>query len=70
MQQYGNERRYSIFVDGAAPNNQQGCMRGGVGVAIYDEFHCFVHGESITVDRLTDNAELELMALIEGLEFA
>lgn len=29
-----------------------------------------VHEEGITIDRETDNAELELLALIEGLEYA
>lgn len=62
--------KYAIFVDGAAPNNQGGCIKGGIGIAIYDEMNTLVHTESITVDRLTNNAELELMALVEGLELA
>ncbi|HCE2592483.1 ribonuclease HI [Vibrio parahaemolyticus] len=61
---------YSIYVDGAAPNNQHVCMRGGIGLVVMDEDNEIVHEESITIDRETDCAELELLALIEGLEYA
>ncbi|NOH84669.1 hypothetical protein F0249_12670 [Vibrio sp. 03-59-1] len=61
---------YSIYVDGSAPDNQNGCTRGGIGLAVYNEDNELVHEEGITVDRLTDNAELELMALVEALEYA
>lgn len=61
---------YSIYVDGAAPNNQGGCMKGGIGIAVYDEDNYLIDGLSVTIDRATDNAELELMALMEGLEYA
>jgi ribonuclease HI len=61
---------YSIYVDGAAPNNQQGCTRGGIGLVAYDENNDLVREQGITISRLTDNAELELLALIEGLEYA
>ncbi|GHZ21606.1 ribonuclease H [Vibrio cholerae] len=61
---------YSIYVDGAAPNNQKGCKRGGIGLVVFNEDDEIVYEESITIDRDTDNAELELLALIEGLEYA
>ncbi len=61
---------YSIYVDGAAPNNQHGCTRGGIGLLVMDEDNEIVHEESVTIDRETDCAELELLALIEGLEYA
>ncbi|EOW6615954.1 ribonuclease HI [Vibrio fluvialis] len=61
---------YSIYVDGAAPNNQHGCTRGGIGLVVFSEDDEIVHEEGITIDRETDNAELELLALIEGLEYA
>lgn len=57
---------YSIYVDGAAPNNQHVCMRGGIGLVVMDEDNEIVHEESITIDRKTDCAELELLAFIEG----
>ncbi|MGR3001301.1 ribonuclease HI [Vibrio vulnificus] len=60
----------SIYVDGAAPNNQHGCTRGGIGLVVMDEDNDIVHEESITIDRDTDCAELELLAFIEGLEYA
>ncbi len=28
---------YSIYVDGAAPNNQHGCKRGGIGLVVFNE---------------------------------
>ncbi len=61
---------YSIYVDGAAPNNQHGCTRGGIGLVVMDEDNEIVHEESITINRKIDNAELELLALIEALEYA
>ncbi|EGR4449909.1 hypothetical protein DDM97_08550 [Vibrio cholerae] len=61
---------YSIYVDGAAPNNQHVCMRGGIGLVVMDEDNEIVHEERITIDRETDCAELELLAFIEGLEYA
>ncbi|MFL0838459.1 ribonuclease HI [Vibrio parahaemolyticus] len=60
----------AIYIDGAAPNNQAGCMKGGIGIAIYDTDNQLVYQNAITVNRPTDNAELELMALVEGLELA
>ncbi|HDY7866970.1 TPA: ribonuclease HI [Vibrio vulnificus] len=61
---------YSIYVDGAAPNNQHVCTRGGIGLVVFNEDDEIVHEEAITIDRETDNAELELLAIIEGLEYA
>ncbi|ENM3861764.1 hypothetical protein AB5E36_003378 [Vibrio cholerae] len=37
---------------------------------VFNEDDDIVHEEGITIDRGTDNAELELLALIEGLEYA
>lgn len=37
---------------------------------VFNEDDEIVHEEGITIDRKTDNAELELLALIEGLEYA
>lgn len=61
---------YSIYVDGSAPGNQNGCTRGGIGLAVYDDNNELIYENGITVDRPTDNAELELMALVEALEYA
>ncbi|NGZ14479.1 hypothetical protein HGG78_12130 [Vibrio aestuarianus] len=61
---------YSIYVDGAAPNNQHGCTRGGIGLVVMDEDNEIVHEESFTINRKTDNTGLELLALIEALEYA
>lgn len=65
-----NTQQNFIYVSGAAPNNHNGCTKGGVGVAVYNSEGGFVFERFITVDRATDNAELELMALVEGLEYA
>ncbi|WP_234912415.1 RNase H family protein, partial [Vibrio anguillarum] len=46
------------------------CKRGGVGMVVFNEDDDIVHEEGITINRSTDNAELELLALIEGLEYA
>lgn len=61
---------YSIYVDGSAPGNQNGCTRGGIGLAVYDDDNELIYENRITVDRPTDNAELELMALVDALEYA
>ena len=45
-------------------------MKGGIGIAVYDEDNDLIDSYSITVNRATDNAEQELMALVEGLEYA
>ncbi|RAS53235.1 ribonuclease HI [Vibrio diazotrophicus] len=37
---------------------------------VMDEDNEIVHEESFTINRKTDNAELELLALIEALEYA
>ncbi|MEZ8374992.1 ribonuclease HI [Vibrio cyclitrophicus] len=61
---------YSIYIDGAAPNNQHGCMRGGIGLVVFDEDNEIVYEDSIAINRKTDSAEVELLALIEALEYA
>ncbi|MDN3701009.1 RNase H family protein [Vibrio artabrorum] len=60
---------YSIYI-GAAPNNQHGCTQGGIGIPAFNEDGEVEYQDSITIRRSTTNAELELMALIEGLEYA
>ncbi|EPA8368091.1 hypothetical protein ACQ676_003620 [Vibrio fluvialis] len=43
---------YSIYVDGAAPNNQHGCTRGGIGLVVMDEDNEIVHEElAVDADR-------------------
>lgn len=61
---------YFIFIDGAAPNNQNGCTQGGIGMVVFDEENNIVNEIMITIKRATDSAEVELMALVEGLEYA
>ncbi|EGU36858.1 ribonuclease HI [Vibrio scophthalmi] len=70
INQNKNQGSYSIYIDGAAPNNQSGCLRGGIGIAVYDEDNYLVDSYAITINRATDNAELELMALVEALGYA
>lgn len=41
----------SIYVDGAAPNNQHGCKLGGIGLVVFNEDDEIVHEEGITIDR-------------------
>ncbi len=65
-----NSISYSINIDGAAPNNQNGSTQGGIGMAVYDEKNKNVDERMVTVKRAIDSTELELMALVEGLEYA
>lgn len=62
-------RPLSIYCDGAAPNNQNGCAKGGVGVAIYDALDCCVYEYSSKVQGVngTTNQRAELLALICSL---
>ena len=61
---------YAIFIDGAAPDNQNGCTQGGIGIVVFDEESNIIDEVKIAVERATDSAEVELMALVEGLEYA
>ncbi|EIV1638087.1 ribonuclease HI [Vibrio parahaemolyticus] len=63
------QRPLSIYCDGSAPDNQHGCLQGGVGVAVYDALgHC-IHEYSSTVRRAggVTNQRAELLALIIAL---
>ena len=65
-----NSISYSIYIDGAVSNNQNGSTQGGIGLAVYDEENKNVDEIMVTVKRAIDSTELELMALVEGLEYA
>ncbi|MFT5706030.1 RNase H family protein [Moritella viscosa] len=65
-----NSISYSIYVDGAVSNNQNGYTQGGIGMAVYDEKNKNVNEIMVTIEREIDSTELELMALVEGLEYA
>ncbi|EKO3979636.1 ribonuclease H [Vibrio fluvialis] len=63
------QRPLSVYCDGSAPDNQHGCLQGGVGVAVYDALgHC-IHEYSSTVRRAggVTNQRAELLALIIAL---
>ena len=64
-----NHPRY-IYTDGAAPNNQTECLRGGIGVAILDEAGEVLSTYAAPVLEQTTNNQCELLALIKGLELA
>ena len=59
-----------IYIDVAAPNNHEGCKRGGIGMAVLNENNYVEFQNSLTIERDTNNAELDLMALIEALEYS
>ncbi|TOJ07578.1 ribonuclease H, partial [Vibrio parahaemolyticus] len=59
----------SIYCDGSAPDNQHGCLQGGVGVAVYDALgHC-IQEYSSSVRRAggVTSQRAELLALIIAL---
>ncbi len=64
-----------IYTDGAAPNNQNGCTIGGLGVAVFsregellDSFNSRVEpSEGMTT---TTNVRCEMLAVIKALELA
>lgn len=63
------QRPLSIYCDGSAPDNQNGCLQGGVGVAVYDALgHC-IHEYSSSVRRAggVTSQRAELLALIIAL---
>lgn len=65
----------NIFTDGAAPNNQSGCLNGGIGVAILN-----LNGEQVETYsarispsdgmETTTNVRCEMLAIIKALEMA
>ncbi|WP_342607746.1 RNase H family protein [Vibrio tritonius] len=59
-----------IYIDVAAPNNHEGCKRGGIGMAVLDEDNNVECKKGLTIERDTNNAELDLMALQEALEYS
>jgi len=61
---------YSIYVDASAPGNHSGGTRGGIGLAVYDNNNEIVYENGITVGNPNNHVELELMALVEALEYA
>lgn len=61
---------YSIYVDGAARNNQQVCMRCGVGLVVLGKNNEILHEASIAIDRKTDCAELGLLEFAKGWSMA
>lgn len=65
-----NSTPNSIYIDGAAPNNQSGCTQGGIGMVVFDDESNIVYQMAITIKGETDSAEVKLMALVEGLEYA
>ncbi len=60
----------SIYCDGSAPNNQNGCMQGGLGVAIYNHDNQLIFEYSSTVREPTTNQRVELMAFIYALTYS
>ena len=70
-----NSNARIIYTDGAAPNNQNGCKQGGIGVAVLDQ-----NGEvELTISQpvqplpgcsYTTNSRCELLAFVTGLEAA
>lgn len=64
-----------IFTDGAAPNNQNGCKHGGLGVAILNEqgevLETYKERVEPTEDQdTTTNVRCEMLAVIKALELA
>ncbi|MBM4917496.1 ribonuclease H [Vibrio parahaemolyticus] len=59
----------SIYCDGSAPDNQHGCLQGGVGVAVYDALGQCVYEYSSSVRRTggVTSQRAELLALIIAL---
>lgn len=59
-----------IYIDVAAPNNHEGCKRGGIGMAVLNEDNYVEFQNSLTIERDTNNAQLDLIALLEALEYS
>ncbi|MGR2768275.1 RNase H family protein [Photobacterium ganghwense] len=66
------QRPLSIYCDGSAPNHQQGCFQGGVGVAVYDAHgHCvYEYSSSVRRTDGVTNQRVELLAFICALLLA
>lgn len=60
-----------IYTDGAAPDNQHGCIQGGIGLAFYDHEHNLVDTYKETIrppeGEFTTNNRCELLAFLHAL---
>ncbi|GMM68994.1 ribonuclease HI [Alteromonas sp. MTD1] len=64
-----------IFTDGAAPNNQNGCKHGGLGVVVLNEQEEVLETYKARVEPVegketTTNVRCEMLAVIKALELA
>ena len=64
-----------IFTDGAAPNNQNGCKHGGLGVVVLNEQEEVLETYKARVEpeegrETTTNVRCEMLAVIKALELA
>ena len=64
-----------IFTDGAAPNNQNGCKHGGLGVVVLNELEEVLETYKARVEpekdrETTTNVRCEMLAVIKALELA
>ncbi|GAA0295532.1 ribonuclease HI [Psychrosphaera haliotis] len=64
-----------IFTDGAAPNNQNGCVRGGLGVVVLNHQGEVLETYKARVEPTfneftTTNVRCEMLAVIKALELA
>ncbi|BCO20928.1 ribonuclease H [Alteromonas sp. KC3] len=64
-----------IFTDGAAPNNQNGCKHGGLGVVVLNDQEEVLETYKARVEPVegketTTNVRCEMLAVIKALELA
>ena len=64
-----------IFTDGAAPNNQNGCKHGGLGVVVLNDQEEVLETYKARVEPVegketTTNVRCEIIAVIKALELA
>ena len=64
-----------IFTDGAAPNNQNGCKHGGLGVVVLSDQEEVLESYKARVEpeagkETTTNVRCEMLAVIKALELA
>ena len=63
-----------IYTDGAAPNNQNGCTLGGIGIAVLSPTNELISELSEAVlpeaNDTTTNVRCEMLAVIKALELA
>lgn len=64
--------QHHIYTDGAAPDNQNGCTQGGIGVAVFDSSHQLIDTYKETIrppaGEFTTNSRCELLAFVHALE--